>query len=396
VRGPLRETEISLIVEKGTQLTLRMFKPFAVVAVALAAGIPATAQDASPSAADPPAKSQADTVTRPDANATPTAAVVMLEGFKNSDVKFDLNELVDILRDRRHEGWVLAAYPDPRTSQPLIGAGFSLDLPERPHPQPDPLNPHSFLEASSADLWEAAGFDPKRLDDILNLFYERRRKWSKRTWRRQLYSLPAQISDDEAVQLVRVGAVQAIYNSRAYCRNFDQMNGPQQMAMAQLVYQMGLNLQHFNAFLTIINPDPGSPQGAGTDAAMFGQAVTEAAKAEALGLPEGANAQAAVVAPVGFDQSPEYWLSVQKSLMGSQWAHKYRTRAVAVIAMLDPAYGDDPVAAEKRVRAVLKPTVSHRRARHAAGTRQVSATKRRSTGKKSGRPATKPKNKKRV
>src|SRR5579863_9348615 len=125
------------------------------------------------------------------------AAVAMIEGFRNSDVKFDLNELVDILRDRRHEGWVLAAYPDPRTSQPLIGAGFSLDLPERPHPQPDPSNPHPFLEASSADLWQAAGFDPQRLDDLLKVFYERRQKWSKRTWRRQLYALPAQISDEE-------------------------------------------------------------------------------------------------------------------------------------------------------------------------------------------------------
>jgi hypothetical protein len=305
----------------------------------------------------------------------------MLEEFKNSDVKFDLNELVDILRDRRHEGWVLAAYPDPRTSQPLIGAGFSLDLPERPHPQVDPLNPHPFLEASSADLWQAAGFDSNRLNDILSVFYERRRKWSKRTWRRQLYRLPAQISDDEAVQLVRVGAIQAVYNARAYCRNFDQMTGPQQMAMAQLVYQMGLNLQHFNAFLAMINPDttPGT-QSETADSAMLAEAVSEAATA----------------APVSLDQSPEYWLAVQKSLMGSQWAHKYRTRAIAVIAMLDPSYGDDPTAAEKRVGAVLRPAVVHRRGRHAATTRQVSATKHRSHGKKSAHTAPRAKNRKHV
>ena len=71
---------------------------------------------------------------------------------------------------------MLAAYPDPRTGQPLIGAGFSLDLPERAHPQPDPLNPHPFLEPSSADLWQAAGFDPARLDDILKVFYERQER----------------------------------------------------------------------------------------------------------------------------------------------------------------------------------------------------------------------------
>src|SRR5262249_13378844 len=156
-----------------------------------------------------------------------------------------------------------------------------------------------------------------------------------------------------------------------------------------------------NAFLTIINPDPSAPQASASDSAMFGQAVAEAAKAEEVvnaqepaSSPEAARATAvkeAAVVPVGFDQSPEYWLSVQKSLMGSQWAHKYRTRAVAVIAMLDPTYSDDPVAAEKRVGAVLKPTVSHRRARHTAGTRQVSATKRSGHTKKSGRPTAKPK-----
>ena len=77
----------------------------------------------------------------------------MLEGFRDSDVKFDLNELLDLLRDHRHEGWVLAAYPDPKTGQPLIGAGFSLDLPARAHPQLDPLNPHPFLEPSSAEIF---------------------------------------------------------------------------------------------------------------------------------------------------------------------------------------------------------------------------------------------------
>jgi hypothetical protein len=297
----------------------------------------------------------------------------MIEGFRDSDVRFDLNELVDILRDRRHEGWVLAAYPDPRTSQPLIGAGFSLDLPERPHSQLDPLNPHLFLEPSSADLWQAAGFDPARLDEILKVFYERRRTWSKRTWHRQLYGLPAQISDDEAIQLVRVGAIQAIYNARAYCRSFDQLNGPQQMAMAQLVYQMGVNLEHFNAFLATINPGPSPrPQGP-VDEGPTPERQAAAAQSEMFGQ---AMQDAAVTAP-SLDQSPQYWLNVQKSLMGSQWAHKYRTRAVAVIAMLDPAYGDDPAAAEQRVGAVLRPAVAHRRHGHAVvATRQVSATHR--------------------
>ena len=72
-------------------------------------------------------------------------ANTILRDFHLSNLKFELSTLMDTLRDRRHEGWVLAAYPDPKTSKPLIGAGFSLDLPEREHPQTDPINPHPFL-----------------------------------------------------------------------------------------------------------------------------------------------------------------------------------------------------------------------------------------------------------
>jgi hypothetical protein len=88
-------------------------------------------------------------------------------------------------------------------------------------------------------------------------------------------------------------------------------------------------------------------------------------------------AQDAVAMPAVLDQTPEYWQDVQKSLMGSQWAHKYRTRAISVIAMLDPAYGDDPSAAEQRVGAVLRPAVVHRRRGHsaAAATREVAVTR---------------------
>ena len=332
-----------------------------------------------PSPASVPAISPAQTtVASPTPVVAPSPALRMMEEFKDVDVKFDMNQLVDILRDRRHEGWVLAAYPDPRTAQPLIGAGFSLDLPEREHPQLDANNPHPFLEPSSADLWQAAGFDPARLDDILKTFYERRHTWSKRTWRKKLYSLPAQISDDDAIQLVRVGAIQAVYNAKAYCRNFDQLNGPQQMAMAQLVYQMGVNLEHFNAFLTTINPGPAprAQQVVAADADLGTQATAADSQMFAQAMQD-ATATAAPAAIGQIDQSPEYWLGVQQSLMGSQWAHKYRTRAISVIAMLDPAYSDDPSAAEQRVGAVLRPAVVHHRGRHGAAVRNVSATKHR-------------------
>ena len=113
-----------------------MSKSISVVALTLFLGLPALSQ--SPSEADPFTLAATPTAqsAQVPSEAAVSPAVRMMADFKDSDVKFDVNELVDILRDRRHEGWVLAAYPDPRTGQPLTGAGFSLDLPEREHPQP--------------------------------------------------------------------------------------------------------------------------------------------------------------------------------------------------------------------------------------------------------------------
>jgi len=270
-------------------------------------------------------------------------ANTILRDFHLSNLKFELSTLMDTLRDRRHEGWVLAAYPDPKTSKPLIGAGFSLDLPQREHPQTDPINPHPFLEPSSADLWQAAGLEPARLDAILEQFNHRKTTWSKRKFRKQIMSLPADISDDDAEALLRIAAIQAIYNARGYCRNFDTLTGPQQMALAHLVYQIGVNLVHFDQFLDMVNADQaGSP--------VIESAALESARPDT-----------------------EYWTSVQKSLMQSQWARHYRNRAITVIAMLDPRYDESPAAAEHRVSAVLRPAVTHRRRRSAAASGEVAA-----------------------
>jgi hypothetical protein len=273
-----------------------------------------------PQLAEPPAMgSDAPAV---PADSVVTSSVQPLLDFKDSDVKFDLHDLLDTLRDRRHEGWVLAAYPDPKTHGPLIGAGFSLDLPAREHPQRDPLNPHPFLEPSSAELWHAAGLDPQRLQNILDQFHDRFPAPIHRRYRIRIGTLPPEISDQDATQLLRISAIQAIYNAKAYCRNFDQLTASQQMALSQLVYQMGVNLDEFSEFLGLINTDPG-----GNGAAAAGS---------------------------------EYWRGVQQSLIQSQWARLYRTRAISVIAMFDPQYLDDPVVAEKRITATLRPAVMHR------------------------------------
>lgn len=325
------------------------------LASALTAGgqtLPATPQASAPAQAADPAS--AATVAVPStipgtiARATGEAAtmpdaVKTLLAFKPEDVKFDVADLMDILRDKRHEGWVLAAYPDPKTSQPLIGAGFSLDLPERVHMQRDPLNPHPFLEPSSAELWEAAGLEPARLDAILAQFHERLDAWDKKGFRRQIWSLDPQITNADADALLRVGIIQAIYNAKGYCRNFNTLTASQQMAMTQLVYQMGVNLEEFQTFLTLLN-------GNGLQPAV--------AKADV-----------------------RYWRSVQLSLVQSQWARLYRERAKAVIAMLDPNYDRNPNGAEHSIGRVIPVTRvrrGHATLRNASLThRGASASRRR-------------------
>ena len=270
-------------------------------------------------------------------------------------MKFNLSELMDILRDRRHEGWVLAAYPDPKTRRPLIGAGFSLDLPAREHLQRDPLNPHPFLEPSSAELWQAAGLDSERLQKILEQYSDRFPARTKRRYRVKFRTLTPQITDEDATLLLRISAIQAIYNARAYCRNFDRLAASQQMAVSQLVYQMGVNLEEFSEFLTLINTsssaiDPGAAPPLQNPAAV----------------------------------DTEYWKAVQQSLTHSQWARLYRTRAVSVIAMLDPEYSDHPLVAEQRIGATLHPALVHRRRGRSAASHQLA-----SNGEHAGRGARK-------
>src|ERR1035438_6196805 len=58
--------------------------------------------------------------TLPPGTHNPLLSSQTLFDFKDSDIKFNLTSLMNVLRDSRHEGWVLAAYPDPKTSRPLI------------------------------------------------------------------------------------------------------------------------------------------------------------------------------------------------------------------------------------------------------------------------------------
>lgn len=303
--------------------------------------VPATPADSLQPGSQPAATAAPLTVTSP--------VVAEFAAFNDADVKFSLNDLMDILQDKRHEGWVLAAYPDPKTSRPLIGAGFSLDLPAREHAQTDPLNPHPFLEPSSASLWQTAGLDADRLNKILAQFSENLEDWRAKKFRKKIATLAPQITEDEARSLLRIGIVQAIYNARGYCRNFDRLSASQQMALTQLVYQMGFNLQEFSQFLSLVNSD---------------SALTASSDAG-----------------VELNLSASYWKAVQDSLIQSQWARLYRARAVAVIAMLDPGYADAPSAAEHKVSAVLHPRGLRRGRKAGASMRNAALTAHGSRGK---------------
>ena len=261
-----------------------------------------------------------------------------LHSFEESDIKFNLAALMRILQDSKHEGWVLAAYPDPKTSRPLIGAGFSLDVPATPHAQRDPLNPNPFIEPSTAQLWQAAGLDEDRLQQILDQYDRNLKTWQKKNYRRKIrkHTLTPEITNDEATQLLRISAEQAVVNARAYCRYFNQLNGWQQMALSQLVYQMGVNLEEFEQFLSVINDDASMSAGSQTDG--------------------------------GMEASVKHWREVQRTLMESQWAKRYSIRAAAVIAMFDPAYADDPHSAEQQVLAAIRPQPTPHRKRLAPRT----------------------------
>jgi len=256
--------------------------------------------------------------------------------FKDSDIKFNLETLMNILRDSKHESWVLAAYPDPKTGRPLIGAGFNLDVSATQHIQTNPLNPHLFIEPSTAELWQDAGLDLGRLQSILDQFDRDMKAWQKKKFRRKIRShqLTPEITGQEATNLLRISTLEAIHNARAYCDDFDRLTPSQQMALSQLVYQMGVNLEEFVDFLGVIN--------------------------DHLSYRDLAQGSA---------QDDGYWKTVQSTLIQSDWARRYTSRAVTVIAMFDPDYDKDPKEAEREVRTQIHPLVAHHKKPHAEAVR---------------------------
>jgi len=246
---------------------------------------------------------------------------------KDSDIKFQLEELMDILRDTRHESWVLAAYPDPKTNRPLIGAGFNLEVRATQHVQRNPFNAYQFVEPSTAQLWQAAGLDLARLQSTRDQFDRDMERWTKKEFRQKIreHELPPQLTEEEGARLLRISVLQAIHNARAYCDDFDHLTASQQMAMSQLVFQMGVNLEEFTQFLSAINHDYRY-----RDSRRMDPGTEE-----------------------------EHWRRVQRTLILSDWARRYTSRAVAVIAMFDPNYDENPRKAEREVRVQIRPLVRY-------------------------------------
>jgi hypothetical protein len=146
-----------------------------------------------------------------------------------------------------------------------------------------------------------------------------------------------------------------VYNAKGYCRDFDQLTASQQMALSQLVYQMGVNLQEFSQFLDLIN-----------------------------NYSDRSDTGAAPLLRNAIANDSAYWKTVQQSLIQSQWARLHRVRAVSVIAMLDPQYDDEPGIAEQRLGAMLRPAVVHRRTGRSGASRQLASNTRRSSKGRAG------------
>ncbi len=182
--------------------------------------------------------------------------------------------------------------------------------------------------------------DSARLQAILDKFDKELSAWKKKNFRKKIktHQLSPQLTEADATKLLQISVAQAVHNARAYCRDFDQLSASQQMALSELVYQMGVNLEEFTQFLGTIND-------------LSYRDPEQAADNQ--------------------EREEEHWKAVQSMLIDSDWARRYSTRAVAVIAMFDPEYEMDPAKAERQVRAEVHPLVIHHR--KSANTKSVRA-----------------------
>ena len=76
--------------------------------------------------------------------------------------------------------------------------------------------------------------DLQQLQAILERFDRDLKAWDTKTFRKKIkaHELLPEVTDDEATRLLRISALQAIHNAKAYCVDFDRLTASQQMALS--------------------------------------------------------------------------------------------------------------------------------------------------------------------
>lgn len=242
-------------------------------------------------------------------------------------LKFDVRELAEQLRSKKHEDWRLVAYTDPahKAEAPIydIGAGFNMSIPvDKVRGEEGDLYQHHRVrvEPSSKKLWTSAGLSAEQFDGTIKKVQERVAKFGH-DYRKNfplfkaLHEDPAQhdISEADAEKLLMISIRHAAHNAMGYAKDFPTMTKHQQMAMTAIVYQIGSNLEQFEKTLTAMNNNDKLDR-----LRASGASPKEIAKAE-----------------------KSHWQNVAALFSQSDWARKHKGRAARVLAWLNPEYGQE-------------------------------------------------------
>lgn len=296
--------------------------------------IPATvssAASAPASAASAPAEAASVTVSAAPAEpakpepVAPQAQPLFADVDKH--IKFDVRELAEQLRSKKHEDWRLVAYTDPahKPEAPIydIGAGFNLSIPtDKVRGEAGDLYKfhRTRIEPASKSLWLAAGLSGEKFDATIKRVQERVKLFGD-DYRKNfplfkaLHEDPTHhdISEADAEKLLMISIRHAAHNAMGYAKDFPSMTKHQQMAMTAIVYQIGSNLEQFEKTLTAMNNND------------------KLDRMKASGAPPKEIAR----------EEKTHWQNVAKLFSQSDWARKHKARAARVLAWLDPEYGQE-------------------------------------------------------
>lgn len=295
-------------------------------AVPAAASSPANAASTPAEAASAPAASASVPQTAASVEARKLSPESLFSDV-DKHIKFDVRELAEQLRSKKHEDWRLVAYTDPahKPEAPIydIGAGFNLSIPtDKIRGEEGDLYKfnRTRIEPASKSLWLAAGLSADKFDETIKRVQERVAQFGH-DYRKNfplfkaLHEDPAQhdISEADAEKLLMISIRHAAHNAMAYAKDFPSMTKHQQMAMTAIVYQIGSNLEQFEKTLTAMNNN------------------------EKLDRMRASGASPKEIAR----EEKAHWKNVANLFSQSDWARKHKARASRVLAWLDPEYGQE-------------------------------------------------------